>query len=261
MNYADVNGALPPTAICGSLNTSNSCYLMAPDFSMKGRILAFMEQTALDNALNFSQLTMTPANTTCRCADDLGLPLPLGREQSRFVIHTDGRGLLGKPGGDELPEQHRDHRRRGIDLLRRRPRLLRRSHRAEQHHRHLCGDQRRHLEHRHLERVHPVCERDNADESQHLPGYEGLRQGRHGADDDRQQLHRPRRPSPPRPPACRAPMTASRGSSGSSSTAAPAAATATSRPRTRGHATSPAAAPPGTRPPPSSAPARTTPAA
>ena len=39
MNYADVHGALPPTAICGSLNTSNSCYLMAPDFSMKGRIL------------------------------------------------------------------------------------------------------------------------------------------------------------------------------------------------------------------------------
>ena len=35
MNYADVNGALPPTAICGSSNTSNSCYLMAPDFSMK----------------------------------------------------------------------------------------------------------------------------------------------------------------------------------------------------------------------------------
>src|SRR5262249_55925975 len=39
MNYADVNGALPPTAICGSANSSNACFNKGPDFSMKARVL------------------------------------------------------------------------------------------------------------------------------------------------------------------------------------------------------------------------------
>src|SRR5438105_9002227 len=58
MNYADVNGSLPPTAICGSANSSNSCFNMGPDFSMKARVLSYMEQSAMSNALNFSLLTM-----------------------------------------------------------------------------------------------------------------------------------------------------------------------------------------------------------
>ena len=45
MNYHDINGALPPTAICSSENTSNACCNLWPDFSMKARLLAFMEQT------------------------------------------------------------------------------------------------------------------------------------------------------------------------------------------------------------------------
>ena len=103
MNYADVNGALPPTAICGSLNTSNSCYLMAPDFSMKGRILAFMEQTALNNALNFSQLTMTPANTTCRCQTISAFLCPSdGNNPSTLFTLTAG-SYSGNPAGTNYP--------------------------------------------------------------------------------------------------------------------------------------------------------------
>jgi prepilin-type processing-associated H-X9-DG protein len=43
MNYADVNGALPPTAE-DTLNV---------DFGMKSRMLAFLEQTVLFNSINF----------------------------------------------------------------------------------------------------------------------------------------------------------------------------------------------------------------
>src|SRR6476659_8314878 len=46
-NYADANGALPPTAICSSQNSSNSCFGKSPDISMKARLLPFMEQTAI----------------------------------------------------------------------------------------------------------------------------------------------------------------------------------------------------------------------
>jgi prepilin-type N-terminal cleavage/methylation domain-containing protein/prepilin-type processing-associated H-X9-DG protein len=45
MNYADVNGALPPTA-------EDS---LSVDFGMKSRMLAFMEQTVLFNAINFTR--------------------------------------------------------------------------------------------------------------------------------------------------------------------------------------------------------------
>jgi prepilin-type N-terminal cleavage/methylation domain-containing protein/prepilin-type processing-associated H-X9-DG protein len=45
MNYTDVNGALPPTAIDTSL-------LLVNDFSLKGRLLPFMEQQSAFNSLN-----------------------------------------------------------------------------------------------------------------------------------------------------------------------------------------------------------------
>src|SRR3954451_6137187 len=48
MNYGDVQGALPPTAILAK--PSNG---LSPDFSMKARLLPFVEQTAASNALNF----------------------------------------------------------------------------------------------------------------------------------------------------------------------------------------------------------------
>jgi prepilin-type N-terminal cleavage/methylation domain-containing protein/prepilin-type processing-associated H-X9-DG protein len=65
-NYHDINGALPPTAICSSLNTSNSCFGMYPDFSMKARLLPFIEQVTIYNALNQSASTFGAVNLTGR---------------------------------------------------------------------------------------------------------------------------------------------------------------------------------------------------
>jgi prepilin-type N-terminal cleavage/methylation domain-containing protein/prepilin-type processing-associated H-X9-DG protein len=65
-NYADVNGSLPPTAICSSTNTSNACYNYTPDFSLKTRLLPFFEQAPIFNALNFSAVTFSPSNVTSR---------------------------------------------------------------------------------------------------------------------------------------------------------------------------------------------------
>jgi prepilin-type N-terminal cleavage/methylation domain-containing protein len=61
MNYADVNGALPPTAILAK--PSN---LLTPDFSMKARILPFIEQNASYAALNFSAWYDSAPNFTVR---------------------------------------------------------------------------------------------------------------------------------------------------------------------------------------------------
>jgi prepilin-type N-terminal cleavage/methylation domain-containing protein/prepilin-type processing-associated H-X9-DG protein len=65
-NYHDINGALPPTAICSSTNTKNSCFGMFPDFSLKARLLPFVEQTVTYNALNNFASTFSPANVTGR---------------------------------------------------------------------------------------------------------------------------------------------------------------------------------------------------
>jgi prepilin-type N-terminal cleavage/methylation domain-containing protein/prepilin-type processing-associated H-X9-DG protein len=65
-NYHDVNGALPPTAICSSNNTSNSCYAMYPDFSMKARLLPYIEQATVYNALNQFASTFSVVNVTGR---------------------------------------------------------------------------------------------------------------------------------------------------------------------------------------------------
>ena len=58
-NYHDVNGAFPPTAL-------NSSAVLTPDFSLKGRLLPFMEQTAAYNALNQGFLYNAAPNFTVR---------------------------------------------------------------------------------------------------------------------------------------------------------------------------------------------------
>src|SRR5262245_12785986 len=65
-NYHDVNGARPPTAICSSANASNVCFGWTPDFSVKARILPFLEQTQIYNALNTALITFSPDNITGR---------------------------------------------------------------------------------------------------------------------------------------------------------------------------------------------------
>jgi prepilin-type N-terminal cleavage/methylation domain-containing protein/prepilin-type processing-associated H-X9-DG protein len=62
-NYESSNGALPPTGTAASSDT-----LLMNDFSMKARVLYFMEQNAVYNALNQSYYAFSPTipgiNTT-----------------------------------------------------------------------------------------------------------------------------------------------------------------------------------------------------
>jgi prepilin-type N-terminal cleavage/methylation domain-containing protein/prepilin-type processing-associated H-X9-DG protein len=66
MSYADVVGALPPTAICATATGGANCVGQTPDFSMKARILSYLEQVAASNALNYSFNYSTPPNFTVR---------------------------------------------------------------------------------------------------------------------------------------------------------------------------------------------------
>ncbi len=52
-NYHDVNNAVPPTGFDGAAVSINEPGPFNQDFSMKGRILPFLELTALHNAINF----------------------------------------------------------------------------------------------------------------------------------------------------------------------------------------------------------------
>src|SRR5205823_4972597 len=61
MNYENNNGALPPTATFGK--PSNG---LSPDFSMKARLLPFIEQNAAYGALNFSAWFNSAQNFTVR---------------------------------------------------------------------------------------------------------------------------------------------------------------------------------------------------
>jgi prepilin-type N-terminal cleavage/methylation domain-containing protein/prepilin-type processing-associated H-X9-DG protein len=74
-NYESSNGSIPPTSN-GAANSN--------DFSMKGRLLPFMEQTVLFNALNMSYTYGTVQNTTVSyskvntflCPSDPNVPDP-----------------------------------------------------------------------------------------------------------------------------------------------------------------------------------------
>src|SRR5262249_26199879 len=71
-NYADVNSALPPTSDGLAINS----------LSMKPRLLPFMEQNQVYNALNVNVLYSDPTNFTVRttqinvmiCPSDTGIP-------------------------------------------------------------------------------------------------------------------------------------------------------------------------------------------
>jgi prepilin-type N-terminal cleavage/methylation domain-containing protein/prepilin-type processing-associated H-X9-DG protein len=58
-NYNDTNGSIPPTS-----NTQPCNGIPSNDFSMKGRILPFVEQVALFNSLNMTYVWGNPQNTT-----------------------------------------------------------------------------------------------------------------------------------------------------------------------------------------------------
>src|SRR4029077_15860162 len=61
MNYGDANGALPPTAIFGK--PSNG---LSPDFSMKARMLPYIEANSTYSALNSSAWFNSVQNFTVR---------------------------------------------------------------------------------------------------------------------------------------------------------------------------------------------------
>jgi prepilin-type N-terminal cleavage/methylation domain-containing protein/prepilin-type processing-associated H-X9-DG protein len=61
-NYHDVNGAIPPTSNAGAPKGVGS----TNDFSMKGRLLSFIEQPATFNALNMSFSSTSVQNFTVR---------------------------------------------------------------------------------------------------------------------------------------------------------------------------------------------------
>jgi prepilin-type processing-associated H-X9-DG protein len=70
---------------------------------MKGRILPYLEQSALANALNFSQLTMAAANTTCRCSQINSFVCPSdGNNPGQSFTLTAG-GFSGNPGSTNYP--------------------------------------------------------------------------------------------------------------------------------------------------------------
>jgi prepilin-type N-terminal cleavage/methylation domain-containing protein/prepilin-type processing-associated H-X9-DG protein len=61
MNYESANGSLPPNC------NFTSATVVTNDFSMKGRVLPFLEQTSVYNALNMSLSYSTSQNFTCMC--------------------------------------------------------------------------------------------------------------------------------------------------------------------------------------------------
>jgi prepilin-type N-terminal cleavage/methylation domain-containing protein/prepilin-type processing-associated H-X9-DG protein len=102
-NYHDVNGEIPPS--------SNNA---TPDFSMKARLLPFIEQTATFNSLNMSFNTSNVRNATVRvmkinaflCPSDgstpstnyttalNGVATPVG-----FTNYANNVGIMRNPGG------------------------------------------------------------------------------------------------------------------------------------------------------------------
>jgi prepilin-type N-terminal cleavage/methylation domain-containing protein/prepilin-type processing-associated H-X9-DG protein len=84
MNYESANGSFPPTG-CGGVSDPG-----LNDFSMKARVLPFMEQTAVYNALNqalFAVSLVNPlAQTTAICANINAFLCPSDANDPGYVI-------------------------------------------------------------------------------------------------------------------------------------------------------------------------------
>jgi prepilin-type N-terminal cleavage/methylation domain-containing protein/prepilin-type processing-associated H-X9-DG protein len=96
MNYEGVNGALPPTAI--NAKPSNG---LSPDFSMKARLLPFMEQAPTFNALNTSAYYNSAQNFTVRCLliNSFLCPSDGSNPTSSVTMGT----MTGSPGYNNYP--------------------------------------------------------------------------------------------------------------------------------------------------------------
>jgi prepilin-type processing-associated H-X9-DG protein len=104
MNYESVVNALPPTALCTTGTGGPNCATpvqLTPDFSMKARILNFMEQVAAFNALNFGSLYNTAPNFTSRTItiNTFVCPSDGNNPSAAVTIGT----LTGLPGSTNYP--------------------------------------------------------------------------------------------------------------------------------------------------------------
>ncbi len=88
-NYHDVNGGFP---IGSSLNVATG---LKGDISQQSRLLPFMEQSVLANAINFSLLSTSPANATAlmtsvntfTCPSDSQNQLPVGQAAVNYRVN------------------------------------------------------------------------------------------------------------------------------------------------------------------------------
>jgi prepilin-type N-terminal cleavage/methylation domain-containing protein/prepilin-type processing-associated H-X9-DG protein len=101
MNYADALGALPPTAICTTGTGGPNCVGLTPDFSMKARLLPYMEQVAASNALNYSFNYSTPQNFTVRVMQiaSFGCPSDGNNPSASVTVGS----LTAMPGSSSYP--------------------------------------------------------------------------------------------------------------------------------------------------------------
>src|SRR4051812_21801482 len=100
MNYADANGAVPPTAV----NTnSGATPPTTPDFSLKARVLPYLEQTAAYNALNMYANYNDPGgmNFTVRCLQINTFLCPSDANVPNGT--TTIAGMTGQPGHSSYP--------------------------------------------------------------------------------------------------------------------------------------------------------------
>jgi prepilin-type N-terminal cleavage/methylation domain-containing protein/prepilin-type processing-associated H-X9-DG protein len=90
-SYTDSNGALPPTA-----NTSPSGNPSQPtnDFSLKARILPFMEQSQVWNSLNQTYAINTVTNYTCDCIQVNTLLCPSDANIPCTTVTVSGPGVM-----------------------------------------------------------------------------------------------------------------------------------------------------------------------
>lgn len=87
-NYIDTNGALPPTG------TNQS--LVPNDFSMKPRILPFMEQQSLYNALNQVQMYNSAYNVTVTSTTVSGFLCPSDGNKPARAMGADSSKMFGE---------------------------------------------------------------------------------------------------------------------------------------------------------------------
>jgi prepilin-type N-terminal cleavage/methylation domain-containing protein/prepilin-type processing-associated H-X9-DG protein len=104
MNYESVISALPPTALCTTGTGGPNCATpvqLTPDFSMKARILPYMEQVAAYNALNFSALYNNISNFTSRVVQiaTFACPSDANNPSATVTVGT----LTGLPASTSYP--------------------------------------------------------------------------------------------------------------------------------------------------------------